>query len=104
MATELRNLLAAQSGLTDSVLSRALHDGCFIRCSDFPKITQGRGKKLWSQAGLGLNSKYTTRYITSNWFHKLSKLLLPHLQNGAVMWNTQLLGELEIKSSMLGTL
>lgn len=52
MATELWNLLAVHSGLTDSVLSWAGHDGCFIRCSDFPKITQGRGKRLWSKQAL----------------------------------------------------
>lgn len=87
MATELQNLLAVQSGLTDSVLSRAVHDGCFIRCSDFPKITQGRGKRLWNQAGLGLNSKHTALYITSNWLHELPKLLLPRLHDGAGMRN-----------------
>lgn len=32
-------------------------------------------------------STYTTFYITSNWFHNLSELLFPHLQNGASTWN-----------------
>lgn len=85
--TELRNFCWLLSQASLALLSRAVHDGCFIRCSDFPKITQGRGKRLWRQAGLGLNSKCTTFYITSNWFHNLSELLFPHLQNGASTWN-----------------